>query len=235
MASVNFFSRIYNLWRGFLSLWISDVEKEHPEIAYQNAIDSMIEKYDKLKDATAAIIRRRQDLENRTQKTQTELAQISADLDAAVASGQDDLALLLIPKKDALEAALNEIRAEFAQAEKDANSAKDSLIQVKNEIGKLKAEKDRMLAQMQSAEARVKIQSQLEGLSVDAEVRALDGVREHIKNTVAKANLGEELNNSDLDVRLKKLRETSGDAAARAKLDALKKAKEAQASGNKSM
>ena len=27
-------SRLGNLWRGFLRLWISDVEKEHPEIAY---------------------------------------------------------------------------------------------------------------------------------------------------------------------------------------------------------
>ena len=26
-------SRIANLWRGFLSIWISDIEKEHPEIA----------------------------------------------------------------------------------------------------------------------------------------------------------------------------------------------------------
>ena len=40
-----FFSRLSNLFRGFLNLWISDVEKEHPEIAYENAINSMIEKY----------------------------------------------------------------------------------------------------------------------------------------------------------------------------------------------
>ena len=38
------FSRIGNLWKGFLSLWIADIEKEHPEIAYENAINSMISK-----------------------------------------------------------------------------------------------------------------------------------------------------------------------------------------------
>jgi phage shock protein A len=47
----------------------------------------------------------------------------------------------------------------------------------------------------------VKIQNQLEGLSVDAEVRALDNVREHIKNTVAQAKMGQELRDSDLDVQ----------------------------------
>ena len=49
MANVGFFARLANLWRGFLSLWISDIEKEHPEIAYENAINSMIEKYSRLK------------------------------------------------------------------------------------------------------------------------------------------------------------------------------------------
>ena len=52
MAGV--FGRLANLWRGFLSIWISDVEKAHPEIAYENAINSMVEKYSKLKRATFA-------------------------------------------------------------------------------------------------------------------------------------------------------------------------------------
>ncbi len=44
-----FFRRVANLWSGFVSLWISDIEKDHPEIAYENAINGMIEKYSKLK------------------------------------------------------------------------------------------------------------------------------------------------------------------------------------------
>jgi phage shock protein A len=43
MAQIAFFQRVVNLWQGFLSLWITDVEKNHPEIAYENAINSMIE------------------------------------------------------------------------------------------------------------------------------------------------------------------------------------------------
>ena len=59
------FSRLGNLWKGFLSLWIADIEKDHPEIAYENAINSMVEKYAKLKSATAAIIRRREELDEK--------------------------------------------------------------------------------------------------------------------------------------------------------------------------
>jgi phage shock protein A len=70
------FGRIANLWKGFINLWISDVEKDHPEIAYENAINSMIEKYSALKRATAAIIRRREEVSERLASQQKELAQV---------------------------------------------------------------------------------------------------------------------------------------------------------------
>ncbi len=229
MAQINLIARVANLWQGFVSLWLTDVEKRHPEIAYQNAIDSMIGKYDKLKMATASILRRREDISVRLDKARRELAAVETDLNAALATDQDNLAVVLIQKKNALDAAIAELSAESEQASADAEDAKSSLIQVKNEIQKLKDEKDRMLAQMASAEARVKIQNQLEGLSVDAEVRALDNVREHIKNTVAQAKMGQELRESDLDVQLSKLRQSSGSVTARQQLDELKRARAAQA------
>ena len=190
MANNAIFARLANLWTGFISLWVSDVEKAHPEIAYQNAIASMIEKYTQLKAATGAIIARRQEITSRLGAQERELAVVAADLETALATNQDDLAVVLIQKKNALDAAIAELRVEAEQATTDADNAKDSLMQVKSEIDKLKAEKDRMLAQMHSAQARLKIQGQLDGLSVDAEVQALGAVRDHIKGQVAQANLG---------------------------------------------
>lgn len=232
MADINFISRLANLWSGFVSLWITDVEKRHPEIAYQNAIDSMIDKYGKLKSATASIMRRREDVTARLTSEQQELAAINADLNAALATGQDELGIVLIQKKNALEASIKTLEQDMEQARTDADEAKSSLIQVKSEIQKLKDEKDRMLAQMLSAEARMKIQNQLEGLSVDAEVRALDNVREHIKNTVAEAKMGSELRDSDLDVQLNKLRQSSGTITARQQLEEMKRVKATQAAGS---
>lgn len=230
MADINLIARLANLWQGFVSLWVTDVEKRHPEIAYQNAIDSMIGKYDKLKLATAAILRRREDITARLEAAKRELEAINADLNAALATGQDDLGVVLIQKKNALEASVKTLAGEMEQARGDADDAKSSLIQVKNEIQKLRDEKDRMLAQMTSAQARVKIQNQLEGLSVDAEVRALDNVREHIKNTVAQAKMGQELRDSDLDVQLAKLRQSSGSVTARQELEEMKRVRAAQTS-----
>jgi phage shock protein A len=223
-----FFGRLGNLWRGFLSIWISDVEKAHPEIAYENAINSMIEKYSRLKNATAAIIRRREDIDERVKKANSELAQTEADLTTAVETNQDDLAIVLIQKKNQLTGDLAEMRAELDGAQKDADSAKNSLITVQSEIRKLKSERDSMLAKMQSAQARLRIQEQIDGLSVDAEVKALDNVRDHIRTTIAEANLGRELSDSSLDARLATLRSQSGDVQARQQLAELKAKRAAQ-------
>jgi phage shock protein A len=237
MAGGGFFARLGNLWRGFLSLWISDVEKQHPEIAYENAINSMIAKYTKLKTATAAIIRRREDIDTRNQKAKSDLAEVQGQLAAALDTNQDDLAVVLIQKQSALEKELAELRAELDLAQKDADSAKSSLITVQSEIKKLKSERDSMLAKMQSAQARIKIQEQLDGLSVDAEVKALDNVREHIRTTIAEANLGRELSESSLDSRLEALRNQAGDVQARQQLAEMKAKRAAQqaAQGQKTL
>ena len=132
MANNAIFARLANLWTGFISLWVSDVEKAHPEIAYQNAIASMIEKYTQLKAATGAIIARRQDITSRLEAQERELASVAADLETALATNQDDLAVVLIQKKNALDAAIAELRVEAEQATTDADNAKDSLMQVKS-------------------------------------------------------------------------------------------------------
>jgi phage shock protein A len=230
-------SRLSNLWKGFLSLWIADIEKEHPEIAYENAINSMVAKYAKLKGATAAIIRRREDLEERFRKASAEFAQTDAELNTAVEMNQDDLAVILIQKKNELSALISEMKADMETARTDADSAKSSLLSVQSEIRKLKAERDTMMAKMQSAQARLKIQEQLDGLSVDDEVRALDNVRTHIKNTIAEANLSKELSDTSLDARLAKVRDQVGDVQAKQELAAMKARKAAQqaAQGQKTM
>jgi phage shock protein A len=237
VAQVGFFSRLANLWRGFLSIWISDVEKAHPEIAYENAINSMVEKYSRLKAATAAIIRRREEISERYDRATKELAQTEAELGVAVDTNQDEVALVLLQKKNQLTDDIAGMHGELDTAQKDADSAKSSLLTVQSEIRKLKAERDSMLAKMASAQARIKIQEQLDGLSVDAEVKALDNVRDYIKTTIAEANLGRELSESSLDARLQAIRGQVGEAQARQQLAELKAKKAAQqaAQGQKTM
>ncbi len=233
--SLNIFSRLSNLVRGFMSLFISGLEQQHPEIAYENAINTMVEKYNKLKNATAGLIRLREDAADRLQKAQAQQHELSSMLEQAMAEGQDDIAVELIERKDTIDAEIASLQVEMESAQKDVETAKAALTEVKGEIGKLKAEKERMLAKMQSAQARVRIQDQLEGLSVDAELRALENVRTGIKDTISKAKLGDELRESDLDVRLKALKANSSKSSARNKLEALKKERAGQTGADRTI
>ena len=100
---------------------------------------------------------------------------------------------------------------------------------MQTEIKKLKAEKDNMLAKMQSAQARIRIQEQLDGLSVDAEVKALDNVREHIKNTIAAGQPRQGAESTRRSTRASPaLRAQSGDVTAKQQLAELKAAAAAQ-------
>lgn len=224
MADHQVTSRLWNLWNGFLALWVQKKENAHPEIAYQNSIQSMTQKYIKLKSAAGRVISRRDGLRGQVEDAERDLAKVVRDLNAAVATSQDDLAVVLIQKKNQLTEGLEALRPELATAEKDAETMKNNLIEVQGEIQNLKAEKDRMVGLLNSAEARIQIQSSLDGLSLDAEVQALAGVRDHIKGRVAEANLGAELRSTDLDVRMKDLTRQSASVNARAELEAMKRA-----------
>ena len=219
------FTRLYNLWSGFLSVFVGRMEEKHPEIAYENAINNMTEKYAKLKTAAAGLIKHRAQLEARIQKTDQELGEIKYDVQAAVESGEDELALTLLERQEELQAHLTEFSRDLDQAAKDAEAAKTSLRDIQSEIEKLKRERDRTVAQINDAEARKQINEQLDGLSVDDDIKALGNVREYADRVRAEASIGTELKEESLEGKLSVIRQKSGSSRARAKLDALKKAR----------
>lgn len=228
---MGFLNRMYNLWKGFLSIFVGSMEEKHPEIAYENAINGMTEKYAKLKSAAAGLIKHRAKLEASIDKNRAELAQLGLDIETAVDQGDDEVAMVLLEKQGEVEASLAQDESELERAAKDAESAKNSLREIKVEIDKLKREKDRVVAQIKDAEARKHIQEQLDGLSVDDEVKALDNVREYADKVRAEVQIGDELKEDSIDSKLKAIRAKSGNSAAKAKLAALKAKRAAAAEG----
>ena len=83
---------------------------------------------------------------------------------------------------------------ELKKVSDQAEEAKSGLAwRSRAEIEKLKREKEQMLAKKANAEARIQIQETLDGLSTDADVKALDNVREHISKLQAEADIGSEI------------------------------------------
>ena len=237
---MGFMSRIYNLWKGFLSIFVGSMEERHPEIAYENAINSMTEKYSKLKSAAAGLIKHRAKLEATIDKNRTELGQVKLDVQTAIDQGDDEVALVLLERQEELESNLSEAERDLEQAAKDADTAKDSLRSVKTEIEKLKRERDKVVAQIKDAEARKQIQEQLDGLSVDDEVKALDNVREYADRVKAEVQIGDELKEDSLEGKLAAIRAQSGSNKAKSRLEALKAARnkdtaQSESEGGKSL
>ena len=225
-----FFDRLANLWKGFWSLWIGGHEKGNPEVVYESAINERIRKYKSLKKAVSNIIYLRNKATKELEEKHAELKEVTAQIPIAVDEGEDEVALHLIERKDALNTDISRLDAELERAAGEAEEAKNSLIAFQGEIEKLKKEKDEMLARKENAEARIKIQETLNGMSTDADIKALDNVREHIGKLQAQAEMGTELGDASLDAKLKKIKAKAGTTAARQQLDAIKKARAAQVS-----
>ena len=177
---MGFFSRIANVWKGMLSVFASDMEQSNAEAVYESAIEERIKKHRELKKAVSGIVYLRNKLQTELEEKSAQLKDVQAQIPIAVQEGEDEAALVLIQKKDELVSDIANIQTELERVSAQAEEAKSGLISFQGEIEKLKREKHEMLAKKANAEARIKIQSTLDGLTTDADIRALDNVREGI-------------------------------------------------------
>ena len=225
---MSFFDRLTNMWKGFLSLWISNAEARNPEAVYESAIEERKKKYLELKKAVSGIVYLRNKLQTELEQKETELREVSAQIPVAVEEGEDEAALVLLQRKDELETAIVGVRAELEKISVQAEDAKSGLITFQGEIEKLKREKAEMLAKKATAQARIQINETLDGMSADADIKALDSVRESIHKLQAEADVSTEVKVNSLDDKLAKIKAKTGNAAARSQLEELKRASAAR-------
>jgi phage shock protein A len=237
-----FFERLSQVWKGFLGLWISDIESKNPEAVYEAAIEERIKKHRELKKAVSGIVYLRNKLQSELDQKSKQLAEVNIQIPVAIEEGEDEAALVLIEQKNELESAIEQLNMELEKVSAQAEESKSGLLQFQGEIEKLKREKMEMLAKKANAEARLKIQETLDGLSTDADIKALENVRESIEKKAAEADVGAELKGESLDQKLAKIKSKTANAAAKAQLAQMKKqmaakkeAAAAAASVNKTM
>jgi phage shock protein A len=222
---MRFLARVQNLIRGVLGQWLGRREQRNPEAVYEAAIQERLEQYGKLRQAAAGVLYARTKLSKEIQLKSTELARVDKQLDIAVDRDDDAAALILISRRDGLRAEVERLTGELGDLTGEAETAKKNLIAFQQEIARLREEKVRMIARLANAQARLRLQETLNGLSTDADIRALEGVRDHINQLVAEVQVARDTSDTDLERRLGKIREAEADAAARAQLDELKRAR----------
>jgi phage shock protein A len=217
------FGRTWNLVRGLLSRWIGRREHRHPEAVYEAAIHERMSQYETLRQATAGILYLRGKLGKELERHGDELVRVRRQLEIAVDRDDDAAALVLIARRDGLATEVNRLTAELTELTREADGAKQNLVTFQAEIARLREERVRMLARLASAKARLRFQSTLNGFSTDADIRALDEVRDYINRVVSETHVSREIGDGELERRLDHIREAEAESSARAQLEELKR------------
>ena len=220
-----FLSRLLNLVRGKLSEWMVGRERRDPAAVYEAAIAERQRQYAKLREAAASILYMRAKLGRQLGQARTDLEDTAEQLSLAVDRDDDEAALFLIGRKERLDEDVERIRTELEALTREAEAAKQNLTAFQAEIQRLRDEKARNLARLANAEARLRLQNAIAGLTPDADIAALEGVREYVERTVS--TLANELESGDanLDARLGRIRAEQASQAARAQLAELKRSR----------
>jgi phage shock protein A len=217
-------SRLRSLIRGLFGTWVRDREHDRPEVVYEQAIGERVRQYRELKSAVAGILYLRNKLETEINDRRAEIARLHDDVRRSVKNERDDISLNLIERKQSLFDDLERAEEELGGVRDQAEEAKANLVRFREEIRGLVREKGRMLATLANAKARRRLQVAIEGLSVDAEMDALESVREHISRITMEGDLSKELEDQGDPLR-DRLREFRDDARRDAALNELNQLK----------
>jgi phage shock protein A len=218
-----FFARFRSLVGGILRRWVRNREHESPEVVYEQAIAERVRQYREFKSAVAGILYLRAKLESEINERRAEIARLHDDARHAVRRNQDDISLTLIAQKQQLFEDLERAEQELSAVKNEAEDSKSNLVRYREEIRSLVREKGRMLATLANAKARRRLQVAIEGLSTDAELDALEGVREYVTRLTMEGEIDKELGDSGLRNRLRGFRDEARLRSARSELDQLKK------------
>jgi phage shock protein A len=216
------FARVRSLINGMFAVWVKDTERQNPRAVYEAAINERTKQYRDLKEAVAGILYMRNKLEAEISERRAEIARLHDDIRRSVRRGQDEMSVALIARKQSLMEALEHSEAEFQGIRSEAEEAKVNLVRFREEIRSLVQEKGRMLATLANAQARRRMNEALQGLSVDAEMKALEGVRDHIARLATEGALEREIGDDGLRTRVRAIRDEVRDEAARRELKEIK-------------
>lgn len=215
--------RLRGLIQGMFRSWIRDRESESPRAVYEQAIAERTRQYSELKQAVAGILYMRNKLEAEIRERRLEIAALHEDIRRAVKRGDDEVAVVLIQRKDARMGEVEHAEHELQKLRSEADDAKENLARFREEIRNLEREKVRVLATIANAQARRRIQAALEGLSVESDMQALENVRQHVAQLVTEGRLDRELVDEGLEQRIREIRDESRLHAARCELEEIKR------------
>ena len=229
MQKKGFFTRLWNLWRGFWGHTIDGAETRNAELVYHNAIADRQRHYEKLKDAVGRLVYLRNQIEADLLQKRDDLKLVEGALLKAASADDDATALPLVRKQRELHQAIERLSDEHERLRQQSEDSKTSLGELVVAIRKLQQERDEMVARKQHATARLQIasavQNTLQQNSTGAQRidTALENVRESIVRLETQAGLALEHHRTEDEVSLAELRKQAEEDADKEALTAIKR------------
>lgn len=207
--------RFWNFLTGALGFGVRQLEEKNPEIVYQNAIDDRQSNYIKLKKIAGSVVARVNAVRNEIAADQKLISEFTDDIEIAVEENDEETAIAIFQRKQIVEERIERNQQDFDEASKNADDIKSSLTEIRTDITSLRAEKDQHIAMLQSAEAKIAMQDELAGISDNSSIKALQIVRQKVKERAAEATIGMEIEGQTIDSKIKRLREKNSEKNAR--------------------
>jgi phage shock protein A len=216
------FDRLGNVIKGAVSARLSNLEKNNPEAVFAAAQEEGISRLKALEHALADLVLRRDAARRALEEKERDVARLGSAIDPE----REEEALQILTQRQALETQIVALRGDVELYESKLAEGRASHDAMKASIAGLKKERDELLVRKANAEARIRAQETLTGLSDDADVRALANVREHIDQLARTADPGA-IDSEGKSVRptLARLDAKTKEASARAQLEAMKAAR----------
>ena len=216
------FDRLGNVIKGAVSARLSNLEKNNPEAVFAAAKEEGIERLKALEKALADLVRHRDAARRGVEEKEQESARLAHALDPE----REEEALQILAQRQALETQIAALKGDVELYESKLAEGRASHDAMKASIAALGKERDDLLVRKANAEARIKAQETLSGLSEDADVRALANVREHIDQLARNADPGMvDAEGKSVRPALARLDAKTKEANARAQLEAMKAAR----------
>lgn len=220
---MGFFSRLRNLWLGFLSLFVSGIEQNNPEAVYESAINGRKVAYAQLKKAVASVGVQRDNADRELDALEAEQAKIGPAIESALELGEDEMAERLVVRQDELVAEVAAKQEELKSVETEVTRLMGELRDFEESIRKLEKERATNIAAKKSADARIAAQEMVSGLSLDADIKALGNVREGIQKRVSEAKIGAELAADSIEKKMDKITANAAKLTAKSKVEEMKR------------
>jgi phage shock protein A len=194
------------LKRLFRSIFGGIIESaEDPELILQQLIRDMNDEVPKMRNNVAQVMATEKRLDREIQATQTNLNEIDNKIKAAIRTGHDDIAAMLIGELQLKQKSLETTKQNHEQAKVASAKAREFLDNYMAQVRRRQNEAMQLISAAKQAQMQEKMAQTMSSFQLGDTSQTFDDMREKIANRSAAAEAKAELASTSLDAKMQNI------------------------------